>query len=207
MHSGNSLKSLQVVYTFHHKFLSWINVYFLTECKLFEFRISLKMLFIDANYSTTISYPKKNANHIFFCTQIINWHPYRAKVWKKYYCNSIISENSPTKSQPHKSQTSKQSKHVLLELFMLQQSHVQNGKSCLTTFLMVLFCILGPFSSAFVNKYGCRAVTIAGTVIAGVCLILSVFATNIYTLYVTIGLGTGFGLGEFISLTILYSQL
>lgn len=60
----------------------------------------------------------------------------------------------------------------------------------------LLLYILGPFSSAFVNKYGCRAVTIAGTVIAGVCLILSVFATNIFTLYVTIGLGTGFGLGE-----------
>ncbi|CAO1392089.1 unnamed protein product [Diamesa serratosioi] len=53
----------------------------------------------------------------------------------------------------------------------------------------------GPFSSAFVNKYGCRAVTIAGTIIAGVCLILSVFATNVFTLYITIGVGTGFGFG------------
>jgi MFS family permease len=53
----------------------------------------------------------------------------------------------------------------------------------------------GPFSSAFVNKYGCRAVTIAGCVIAGICLILSVFAKNVFTLYITIGLGTGFGFG------------
>lgn len=59
------------------------------------------------------------------------------------------------------------------------------------------FCcsFAGPFSSAFVNKYGCRAVTIAGTIIAGICLILSVFATNVFTLYITIGVGTGFGFG------------
>lgn len=57
------------------------------------------------------------------------------------------------------------------------------------------FSFAGPFSSAFVNKYGCRAVTIAGTIIAGICLILSVFATNVFTLYITIGVGTGFGFG------------
>lgn len=60
---------------------------------------------------------------------------------------------------------------------------------------IVLFNFAGPFSSAFVNKYGCRAVTIAGTVIAGISLILSIFAKNVFTLYITIGLGTGFGFG------------
>lgn len=53
----------------------------------------------------------------------------------------------------------------------------------------------GPISSGFVNRYGCRRVTIAGTIIAGICLILSVFAENIYTLYITIGFGTGLGFG------------
>lgn len=53
----------------------------------------------------------------------------------------------------------------------------------------------GPISSSFVNKYGCRAVTIAGAILGFVCLILSMFATNVITLYFTIGLGTGFGFG------------
>ncbi|KAJ4436472.1 hypothetical protein ANN_16503 [Periplaneta americana] len=53
----------------------------------------------------------------------------------------------------------------------------------------------GPVSSSFVNKYGCRAVTIAGSILGAVCLILSVFAQNVLTLYFTIGLGTGFGFG------------
>ncbi|KAJ9590108.1 hypothetical protein L9F63_016769, partial [Diploptera punctata] len=52
-----------------------------------------------------------------------------------------------------------------------------------------------PISSSFVNKYGCRAVTIAGSILAAVCMILSVFAPNVLTLYFTIGLGTGFGFG------------
>lgn len=53
----------------------------------------------------------------------------------------------------------------------------------------------GPISSSFVNKYGCREVTIAGAVLAFVCLVLSVFAQNVITLYFTIGLGAGLGFG------------
>lgn len=37
--------------------------------------------------------------------------------------------------------------------------------------------------------------TIAGALLAGVCLILSVWARNVLTLIVTIGVGTGMGLG------------
>ncbi|XP_021932288.1 monocarboxylate transporter 12 isoform X3 [Zootermopsis nevadensis] len=53
----------------------------------------------------------------------------------------------------------------------------------------------GPISSSFVNKYGCRAVTIAGSLLAAVSLMISVFAQNVLTLYLTIGLGAGFGFG------------
>jgi hypothetical protein len=49
----------------------------------------------------------------------------------------------------------------------------------------------GPVSSSFVNKYGCRAVTIAGAVLAFVSFVLSVFAQNVITLYFTIGIGAG----------------
>lgn len=53
----------------------------------------------------------------------------------------------------------------------------------------------GPISSSFVNKYGCRAVTIAGAILAGVCLVISAFAQNVLTLIFTVGVGTGFGFG------------
>ncbi|XP_011177546.1 monocarboxylate transporter 12-B isoform X3 [Zeugodacus cucurbitae] len=53
----------------------------------------------------------------------------------------------------------------------------------------------GPISSAFVNRYGCRAVTIAGAIFAAACIVASVFAKNVLTLIFTIGIGTGFGLG------------
>ncbi|XP_070491773.1 monocarboxylate transporter 5 [Chironomus tepperi] len=70
----------------------------------------------------------------------------------------------------------------------------------------------GPISSGFVNKYGCRAVTIAGTIIAGVCLLLSVFAKNVFTLYITIGFGVGFGFGmiylpAIVSVTMYFERL
>lgn len=51
--------------------------------------------------------------------------------------------------------------------------------------------VAGPIASAFVNKWGCRAVTIAGAIMSGVSLAVSFFATNLATLYVTIGLGAG----------------
>ncbi|XP_076223668.1 monocarboxylate transporter 5 isoform X3 [Nomia melanderi] len=53
----------------------------------------------------------------------------------------------------------------------------------------------GPISGSFVNKFGCRAVTIAGSILASACLLASMWARNIITLYFTIGIGTGFGFG------------
>ncbi|XP_054729548.1 uncharacterized protein LOC129238524 isoform X1 [Anastrepha obliqua] len=53
----------------------------------------------------------------------------------------------------------------------------------------------GPISSSFVNRYGCRAVTIAGAIISAICIVSSIFAQNVLTLIFTIGIGTGFGLG------------
>ncbi|XP_049762295.1 monocarboxylate transporter 9 [Schistocerca cancellata] len=58
----------------------------------------------------------------------------------------------------------------------------------------VTFCS-GPISSSFVNKYGCRPVTIAGAILASASLAVSVFARNVLTLYFTIGIGTGLGFG------------
>lgn len=62
-------------------------------------------------------------------------------------------------------------------------------------FNWISFISAGPISSSFVNKYGCRLVTIAGSIMASVCLLISVYAQNVFTLICTIGVGTGFGLG------------
>ncbi|XP_026726922.1 monocarboxylate transporter 13 [Trichoplusia ni] len=53
----------------------------------------------------------------------------------------------------------------------------------------------GPISSSFVNRWGCRAVTVAGALLSAVCVVLSSFAGNVLTLIFTIGVGTGFGFG------------
>lgn len=55
--------------------------------------------------------------------------------------------------------------------------------------------ILGPISSSFVNRFGCRWVTIAGAILSSICLFISAFAPNILFLMVTIGVGVGFGFG------------
>ncbi|XP_033228377.1 monocarboxylate transporter 9 [Belonocnema kinseyi] len=53
----------------------------------------------------------------------------------------------------------------------------------------------GPIASVFVDKYGCRPVTIAGAMLASICFLLSMWAQNIITLCFTIGIGAGFGFG------------
>ncbi|KAJ8309968.1 hypothetical protein KUTeg_011833 [Tegillarca granosa] len=54
---------------------------------------------------------------------------------------------------------------------------------------------VGPLASALTNRYGCRKVTIIGAVIASIGFILSLFAPNIYYLYVTFGILSGLGFG------------
>ncbi|XP_031627807.1 monocarboxylate transporter 14-like [Contarinia nasturtii] len=53
----------------------------------------------------------------------------------------------------------------------------------------------GPISSIFVNKYGIRAVTIAGSILAALSLFASSYAENVFTLIITIGFSFGFSLG------------
>ncbi|KAH9509415.1 hypothetical protein Btru_045844 [Bulinus truncatus] len=54
---------------------------------------------------------------------------------------------------------------------------------------------VGPLSSALTNRYGCRPVTIAGAIIAGLGFILSTWAPDIYYLYFTCGIMAGIGFG------------
>lgn len=56
------------------------------------------------------------------------------------------------------------------------------------------YCI-GPIASGLTNKYGCRAVTIAGAILAGVGLMLSTLSPNVLFLFFSIGICTGAGFG------------
>ncbi|XP_015926100.1 monocarboxylate transporter 12 [Parasteatoda tepidariorum] len=56
------------------------------------------------------------------------------------------------------------------------------------------YCI-GPIASGLTNKYGCRAVTIAGAILASAGLMLSTISPNVQFLFFSIGLCTGSGFG------------
>lgn len=67
--------------------------------------------------------------------------------------------------------------------------------SLTTRYSSFFLVISGPISSSLVNKWGCRIVTIAGSILAGFCLFISFWANSVFVLYLTIGIGTGFGFG------------
>jgi len=52
-----------------------------------------------------------------------------------------------------------------------------------------MFCyyFLGPIVSALTNKYGCRVVCMAGSVIASLAFALSIFSPNVNVLMITYG--------------------
>ncbi|XP_014662716.1 PREDICTED: monocarboxylate transporter 13-like [Priapulus caudatus] len=53
----------------------------------------------------------------------------------------------------------------------------------------------GPLVSALANRYGCRSVTIFGSILASLSFILSTFSPNIEMLIVTFGVMAGIGFG------------
>lgn len=56
-------------------------------------------------------------------------------------------------------------------------------------------CYTGPVVSALANKYGCRAVCIAGSIISAIAFVLSTFSTSVNMLMLTYGILGGFGFG------------
>ncbi|XP_060518855.1 monocarboxylate transporter 12 [Cylas formicarius] len=76
--------------------------------------------------------------------------------------------------------------------------YFKEGKSLTSWILSILVGVTlcsGPISSSLVNRWGCRAVTIAGAILASACMVVSYWAKNVITLCVTIGIGTGLGFG------------
>ena len=52
---------------------------------------------------------------------------------------------------------------------------------------MLTFYFSGPIVSALANKFGCRAVTIAGSIVACIAYIVSTFSPNVDVLILTYG--------------------
>lgn len=70
------------------------------------------------------------------------------------------------------------------------------GKTALIVSILVGVTLSsGPISSSFVNRWGCRKVTVAGALLSAVCVFLSAFANGVITLIFTVGVGAGFGFG------------
>lgn len=84
---------------------------------------------------------------------------------------------------------------ILYVEFLNEFKEAKGYTSWILSILVGMTLCSGPISSSFVNRYGCRAVTIAGTIMASLSLLASVYAQNVLTLIFTIGVGTGFGLG------------
>ncbi|XP_013182942.2 monocarboxylate transporter 12 [Amyelois transitella] len=71
-----------------------------------------------------------------------------------------------------------------------------NGKTAwIVSVLIGMSLCSGPISSSFVNRWGCRAVTISGAVLASAFVVVSAYANDVLTLIITIGFFTGFGFG------------
>jgi len=84
---------------------------------------------------------------------------------------------------------------IFLVEFMKDFKVGSEATSWIASILVAVTLGSGPIVSWLVNKYGCRTITIAGALISSVGLGISIFATNVYLLYITIGLVTGFGFG------------
>lgn len=76
--------------------------------------------------------------------------------------------------------------------------HFGEGKgkvSWVGSLLCGVYLSAGPIVSALVNKYGCRAICIAGSIVASIAFILSTFSQTVDALMVIYGVIGGFGFG------------
>lgn len=69
------------------------------------------------------------------------------------------------------------------------------GKTaCIAGIFMAMPLLSGPIASFLTDRYGCRRVTIFGSVLAALGFVISAFVDNMETLFVTFGIMAGFGL-------------
>ncbi|RZC35958.1 monocarboxylate transporter 14-like [Asbolus verrucosus] len=71
----------------------------------------------------------------------------------------------------------------------------QSACAWVVSLFLALPLLSGPFMSALVDKYGCRAMTIVGGLVSASGFILSFFVHSIGLMYLTFGIVSGLGLG------------
>ena len=81
----------------------------------------------------------------------------------------------------------------------LQELEKEFGQSkAVTSFAVSMFhavpLLVGPVASALTDRYGCRNMTILGSVLASLGYFLSSFAPSLEVIYFTCGVVAGFGL-------------
>ncbi|XP_032529761.1 monocarboxylate transporter 12 [Danaus plexippus] len=79
--------------------------------------------------------------------------------------------------------------------FLTYFNEGQSKTAWIVSILVGVTLSSGPVSSSFVNRWGCRTVTVAGALLSSVCVVASAFAKNVTTLIFTIGVGAGVGFG------------
>ncbi|XP_052061332.1 monocarboxylate transporter 13-like [Mytilus californianus] len=84
---------------------------------------------------------------------------------------------------------------VLLPKFAEYFQTSKSKVSLVGSLLIGMYLCAGPIVSALVNKFGCRPVTIAGSVVAAVGFIAGSFSPNLDILILTYGVIGGFGFG------------
>ncbi|CAC5388567.1 Monocarboxylate transporter 9 [Mytilus coruscus] len=84
---------------------------------------------------------------------------------------------------------------VLLPKFAEYFQTSKSKVSLVGSLLIGMYLCAGPIVSALVNKFGCRLVTIAGSIVAAVGFIVGSFSPNLDILILTYGVIGGFGFG------------
>lgn len=82
-------------------------------------------------------------------------------------------------------------------IFIEFEKYFDEGKSktaWIGSLFMAVPLLSGPIASFLTDRYGCQKVTIIGSIIASTGFVISAFADSLFTLFITFGLISGFGL-------------
>lgn len=83
----------------------------------------------------------------------------------------------------------------LLYIEFLNEFGASKSKTAwIGSLFMAVPLLLGPVASAFVEKFGCRSMTIVAGIISGIGFVLSCFSITIEHMYLTFGILAGIGL-------------
>ena len=80
---------------------------------------------------------------------------------------------------------------LFLNEFMEKFDTTRSATSMIGSIQIGVTKLMGPIAADLVNRFGCRSIAIAGSIISATSIIISVLAPNIATLYLTTGFFTG----------------